>query len=216
MTIRVLVPAFALLAILGSGAVHGLLTDRWQTSPEPAKRAARLDLVPYTLGDWVGQDIETDSRQVGPVAGFLHRRYLNRQTGAGVTVFMVCGRPGPVCIHTPDVCYRASGYEILSQEKQKLPPDLDHGEFWTANLRKTSSTEDYRLRIFWSWTDGSEWSTPESPRLTFARRAVLFKLYLIREMNDRSESPDSEPCWDLFRQFLPEWQRVVFKEENSE
>ena len=213
MTIRLLLPAVTLVAIVGSGVAHGLLTDRWQTSPEPAKRAARLDLVPYTLEDWDGLDIETDARQVGPVAGFLHRRYLNRQTGAGVTVFMVCGRPGPVCIHTPDVCYRASGFEILSQEKQRLPEDVAFGEFWTAKLRKTSSTEDYRLRIFWSWTDGNEWSTPESPRLTFAHRPVLFKLYLIREINERNETPDHEPCLDLFRQFLPEWQRVVFKEE---
>ena len=213
MTVRFLYSVTALVAVVASGVVHGMLTDRWRASAEPAKRAARLDLVPFTLGDWVGQDIETDSRQVGPIAGYLHRRYLNRQTGTGVTVFMVCGRPGPVCIHTPDVCYRASGYEILSQEKLTLPPDVGQGEFWTAKLRKTNSTEDYRLRIFWSWSEANEWSIPESPRLTFARRPVLFKLYLIREMNDKAESPDIDPCLELFRQFLPEWQRVVFKEE---
>jgi hypothetical protein len=196
-----------------SGVVHGVLTDRWQTSAEPALRAGRLELLPYKLGDWVGQDIETDPKQVGPVAGFLHRRYLNRQTGTGVTVFMVCGRPGPVCIHTPDVCYAASGYEILSQEKMPLPSDIGEGEFWTAKLRKANSTEDFRLRIFWSWSDGHEWATPESPRLTFARRQVLFKLYLIREQTDKQEPPNLDPCLDLFRHFLPEWQRVVFKEE---
>ena len=213
MTARFLYSLSALAAVVASGVVHGMLTDRWHASAEPVKRAARLELVPYTLGDWVGQDIETDSRQVGPIAGFLHRRYLNRQTGTGVTVFMVCGRPGPVCIHTPDVCYRASGYEILSQEKMTLPSEIDQGEFWTAKLRKTNSTEDYRLRIFWSWSDGIDWSIPESPRLTFARRPVLFKLYLIREMNDKAEFPDKDPCFDLFRQFLPEWQRVMFKDE---
>ncbi len=213
MRLRLMYPATAFLAVVTSGVVHGLLTDRWQVSAEPAKRAALLELVPFALGDWVGQDIETDSRQVGSVAGFLHRRYLNRQTGIGVTLFMVCGRPGPVCIHTPDVCYKASGYEILSQEKLRLPSDFGSGEFWTAKLRKANSTEDFRLRIFWSWTDGHEWSIPESPRLTFARRPVLFKLYLIRELSDKTESPINDPCLDLFRQFLPEWQRVVFEEE---
>lgn len=213
MTVRFLYSVTALAVVVASGVVHGMLTDRWRASSEPAKRASRLDLVPFTLGDWVGQDIETDSRQVGPIAGYLHRRYLNRQTGTGVTVFMVCGRPGPVCIHTPDVCYRASGYEILSQEKLTLPSDVGPGEFWTAKIRKTNSTEDYRLRIFWSWSDANEWSIPESPRLKFARRPVLFKLYLIRELNDKTESPDHDPCLELFRQFLPEWQRVVFKEE---
>jgi hypothetical protein len=213
MSLRFLFPASVFLAVLASGVVHGLLTDRWQASAEPARRAARLELVPYALGDWVGQDIETDARQVGPIAGFLHRRYLNRKTGMGVAVFMVCGRPGPVCIHTPDVCYTASGYEILSQEKMTLPADLGPGEFWTAKLRKINATEDYRLRIFWSWNDGEQWSIPESPRLTFARRPVLFKLYLIRELSDKTDVAANDPCLDLFRLFLPEWQRVVMMEE---
>jgi hypothetical protein len=211
--LRWIYPAAAFLAVLTSGAVHGLITDRWQTSAESALRAERLELLPYQLGDWVGQEIETDAKLVGPVAGFLHRRYLNRQTGNGVTVFMVCGRPGPVCIHTPDVCYAASGYEILSQEKLALPPDVGEGDFWTAKLRKTNSTEDYRLRIFWSWSDGREWSVPEIPRLTFARRPVLFKLYLIREQTDKQESLSQDPCLDLLRLFQPQWQRVVFTDE---
>jgi hypothetical protein len=213
MRLRFLYPVAAFLAVVTSSVVHGLLTDRWHVSAEPTKRATRLELVPYALGDWVGQDIETDPRLVGPVAGYLHRRYLNRQTGIGVTVFMVCGRPGPVCIHTPDVCYKAGGYEILSQEKLPMPSDLGVGEFWTAKLRKSNSTEDSRLRIFWSWSDGHEWSIPESPRLTFARRPVLFKLYLIRELSDETELPANDPCLELLRQLLPEWQRVVFEEE---
>ena len=27
------------------------------------------------------------------------------------TALILCGRPGPVSIHTPDVCYRGLGYE---------------------------------------------------------------------------------------------------------
>jgi hypothetical protein len=219
MTLRFIYPATALIAVLASGVVHGLLTDRWQEAPEPATRAARLQMVPYMLGDWVAQDIETDAQQIGPVAGYLHRRYLNRQSGIGVTMYMVCGRPGPVCIHTPDVCYAASGYEILNQERLKLPADISEGEFWTTKLRRTNSTEDQRLRIFWSWSDGDAWSVPENPRLEFARRSVLFKLYLIREerssnrpgtQTDNGEFSAEEPCLDLLRQLLPEWRKAVF------
>lgn len=219
MTLRFIYPVTALIAVLASGVVHGLLTDRWQAAPEPAARAARLELVPFVLGDWVGQDIDTDAPQVGSIAGYLHRRYLNRQTGIGVTVYMVCGRPGPICIHTPDVCYAASGYEIMTQERLKLPADVGEGEFWTAKLHRSNSTEDQRLRIFWSWSDGSRWAVPESPRLEFARRSVLFKLYLLREERssnrssaqvDNAEFLASEPCLDLMRQLLPEWRKAVF------
>ena len=59
MTLRFIYPVTALIAVLASGVVHGLLTDRWQAAPEPAARAARLELVPFVLGDWVGQDIDT-------------------------------------------------------------------------------------------------------------------------------------------------------------
>jgi hypothetical protein len=218
MTLRYIYPATALIAVLASGVVHGLLTDRWKPALEPAEQAARLPLVPLVLGDWVGQDIETDSRQVGPVAGYLHRRYLNRQTGAGVTIYLVCGRPGPVCIHTPDICYTATGHEIVSQERLNLPPDVGEGEFLTAKLRRSSSTEDQRLRIFWSWSDGNAWAVPDSPRLEFARRPVLFKLYLLREeaagqlaQSDKASSLMNDPCLDLMRLLLPEWRKIVLE-----
>ena len=219
MTIRFLYPITVFVALVASGVIHGLLTDRWGSAPEPAARAARLELVPYVLGDWAGQDIETDRQQVGPVAGYLHRRYLNRQTGIGVTVFLVCGRPGPICIHTPDVCYPASGYEIISQDRLILPADVDQGELRTAKLRKANSTQEQRLRIFWSWCDGQVWSVPDSPRLKFARCPVLFKLYVLREESsptlsnaqaDNAEALANDPCLDLMRQLLPEWRRVVF------
>jgi hypothetical protein len=219
MTIRFMYPLTALMAIVASGVIHGLLTDRWQTAAEPAAEAGRLELVPFVLGDWVGQDIETDRLQVGPVAGYLHRRYLNRQTGIGVTVFFVCGRPGPVCIHTPDICYTASGHEIVSQDRLSLPADVDEGEFRTAKLRKSNSTQEQQLRIFWAWSDGRAWSVPESPRLSFARCSVLFKLYLLREESsptrpgaqpDNTETLTNDPCLDLMRLLIPEWRKAVF------
>jgi Protein of unknown function (DUF3485) len=211
MTMRFLYSASALAAVLASGVIHGLWTDRWQTASEPAARGARLPVVPFVLGEWVGQDIDTDLQQVGPMTGFLHRRYLNRQTGAGVTVYMVCGRPGPVCIHTPDICYKATGYEFLSQERFHLPVELDEGEFWVADLRKTNSTEDRRLRIFWAWSSGGSWSVPENPRLAFARESALFKLYLIREASEKLEPLADDPCLDLMKQLLPEWRKTVFQ-----
>src|SRR5258708_7465474 len=44
MTLRFIYPATALIAVLVSGVVHGLLPDRWQPAPEPAARAARVRL----------------------------------------------------------------------------------------------------------------------------------------------------------------------------
>ena len=37
--------------------------------------------------------------------GWLARRYLHRRTGVVVHVLLLCGRPGPLSVHTPEVCY---------------------------------------------------------------------------------------------------------------
>jgi hypothetical protein len=200
----------ALAAVIAAGIVHGVWTDRWGTPLEPTALAARLDQLPLVLGEWQGQDLDYDWKELGPVAGSLYRRYVNHRTRAAVTIFIVCGRPGPVAIHTPDVCYRASGYEMLSLEKYPLPPGTALGEFCTSHLRKTRSSEQQHLRIFWSWYAGGTWSVPPNPRLAFARYGVLCKLYLLHEIGSSSEPFDQDPCVELMSQLLPELRKSVF------
>jgi hypothetical protein len=200
----------AMVAVIAAGIVHGVWTDRWGTPLEAATLVARLDRVSLLLGEWKGQDVDHDPEQLGPVAGSLYRRYVNRRTSAVVTVFMVCGRPGPVAIHTPDVCYRAGGYEMFSLEKCSLSPATASGKFYTCVLRKTRSSEQHQLRIFWSWYAGGTWRVPNNPRLAFARYGVLCKLYVLREVAGSTEPLDQDPCLDLMSQLLPELQKSIF------
>src|SRR5947209_9927630 len=102
---RTALSALGLLVLLVSGVVHGLWTDRWRAAAEPAAYAARLADVPRTVGDWEGQDVtlEEKSLRVAEVTGYLARTYVHRRTGAMAEVVVVCGRPGPISVHTPDV-----------------------------------------------------------------------------------------------------------------
>src|SRR4051812_15943550 len=101
------------LVVIASGLVHGFWTDRWQPLAATTEAAARLDELPLTLGDWVGERMEVKPGQAGAgVAGCIQRRYVQRQTGSTVVMALVCGRPGPVSIHTPEACYGASGYTV--------------------------------------------------------------------------------------------------------
>src|SRR5690349_8005042 len=104
---RMLLPTLALLLIVGTGVVHGMRTGRWQPSAALTDAVARLDTVPMRIGDWEGEDTPLAGREPPGVAAHLCRRYTNTRTGEAVTMFLVCGRPGPVSIHTPDVCYAA-------------------------------------------------------------------------------------------------------------
>src|SRR5262245_5487809 len=104
--------------LVASGLVHGFWTDRWVPPADVARAADRLDELPLDVGPWKGHKTEVKPGQAGAgVAGCIQRRYENVQTGAGVAIALVCGRPGPVSIHTPEVCYGASGYLVGKRER---------------------------------------------------------------------------------------------------
>jgi hypothetical protein len=209
---RTLITASAVAAILVSGIVHGIWTGRWEITDEPGASVARLPNVSMDLGDWQGETLAAESQQLGDASGCLLRRYTNRFTGAAVTMFLVCGRPGPVAIHPPDSCYAAGGYQVLTPSKFKVPVDGDAtpSEFRVARMRKKRASEQSQVRIYWSWNEGAGWRVPANPRWTFASARVLFKLYLVRELVDLEESLDDDPCIDLMHRLLPELDKVLF------
>jgi hypothetical protein len=142
------------------------------------------------------------------VAGCIQRRYVNRATGAAVTMFLVCGRPGPVSIHTPEACYGASGYLVGT----KSPVELDEAgdNMWRTDAVRASASEETRLRLFWGWNGGGGWTASEDARLQFVRYPVLHKLYVVRELNTLGESTESEPCREFLRVLLPELRKALF------
>lgn len=212
---RILPIPTALTAVVVCGVVHGLWTDRWASAEEPAALAARLDSIPLEIGDWRGEALEQNARPVREVMGHLYRRYVNRRSGDTVTVALVGGRPGPVSVHTPDACYGAHGYEVSTRTKYVLPQEgtKPGAEFWTAQFLKTRAAGRTQLRIFWAWSAEGDWDIPDNPRVAYARRPLLYKFYLIREMStpDQPLAPD-DPCLDVMRLLLPELQKSLFAE----
>src|SRR5262245_60307771 len=150
-------PLFAALPLLaGFGIAEGVWTNRWGLSAAVEEAAARLARVPSTVGDWEGEDQELDARQVAraELAGHVMRRYTHRRTGASVSILLVCGRPGPVAVHSPEVCYAGTGYELVAPPKrQAVRTDSADApaEFWAGNFRKGGAIPE-PLRLYWSWT----------------------------------------------------------------
>lgn len=209
---RTLITTLAIAAVLITGIVHGIWTGRWEFTDEPGASVARLPSVGMELGDWQGQTLDAESRQLGDASGSLLRRYTNKWSGASVTVFLLCGRPGPLAIHPPDSCYAAGGYEIITPSLFKAPaePGAVAPEFRVARMRKTRAGEQSQLRVFWSWNECNGWRVPSNPRWTFASARVLFKLYLVRELPDFEEPLDDDPAIDLMRRLLPELDEALF------
>jgi hypothetical protein len=208
---RWLFAGLASVGLIATGLVHGFWTERWRPAPATAAAAARLDEVPLAVGDWQGQIVEVKPGQAGAgVAGFIQRRYVNRKTGATVVMALICGRPGPVCIHTPEACYGATGYTVGGRKKVEVAKPAG-ARFWTADATKSNATDETWVRIYWGWNGGRGWAAPEDSRLTFDRRYdVLHKLYVIRELGGGSASPKSEPCEEFLNALLPELDRGLF------
>jgi hypothetical protein len=209
--------AAASLALLAAGLVHGFWTDRWAASVETASAAQRLPALPNKLGDWQGQDLETKSSAPG-VAGSLTRRYTNRRLGASVVMALVCGRPGPVATHTPEVCYGASGYVVNDKKAVQLDVEDGPAPFWTSDATRTTVTDETRLRLYWAWNGGQGWVASRDARQEFPRfrHPVLYKLYVLRELTGADLTAPAkgqakvEPCEAFLQALLPELQQTLF------
>lgn len=214
MPIRLL-PALALLAlVIASGLTHGLWTNRWAVSRSLEEALARLDRVPSVVDDWEGTDFELNPRQleVGQIDGCLARRYRHREDGREITVLLVCGLPGPIAVHTPDICYSGAGYTPAAPpiaEPIPIDPSLESAVFKTAEFRKTEAILPESLRIFWSWSDGEAWEAPEHPRPHFMTSGALYKLYVMCGHQEHDKPKAIKTCKDFITVFIPELSKTI-------
>ncbi len=199
-----------IVLVVGSAIVDGVWTGRWKASEELKLAVRHLDRVPLAVGDWVGRAVAVDPRELvaAELDGGVMRRYENTRTGRAITLLIVCGRPGPVSVHTPEVCYPGVGYEMAQEHPETLsvPIDLrgDRAEFSRAEFEQHSSFPPERIRIYWSWKAKGTWSVPYSPRVTFGSQSFLYKLYLIHRTSGGIEAPEDLPFAGFLQQLLPE------------
>jgi hypothetical protein len=211
----------AITILVTTGFLHGLWTDRWGFSDEPEASAAKLARVPTTIEDWTSTPLEIGSRELekSAIVNYVGRLFVNSKTKNRVQVFLVCGRPGPISVHTPDICFEGAGYRMtappekfalanLTPNETNLPPS----EFWQTTFVKNGLETQERVRVFWSWNADGRWQAPENPRPTFARSKALFKLYVINELARPGLTPEKDPGVDLMKKFLPELKKCLFPE----
>jgi hypothetical protein len=191
-----------------AGVVHGIQTDRWRQSSQLEHALARLGHVPSTMGDWRGEDVphEADDMARAGIKGCVFRSYQNPRTREVVSVLLVCGRGGPISVHTPDVCYAGAGYRQVTESRTK---DVEWGDgrkgtFNVARFAKPGVVPT-QLEIYWGWSrDGRSWESPENPRLTLARSPALYKLYVVRQFVAGTREETANPAADFLRRALPD------------
>jgi hypothetical protein len=209
-------PAIAALAlVVAAGVVHGRWSRRWAGSAEADAAVARLRRVPEVVGGWRGRPIELDPRQLAAagVDGCVARRFEDPKGAAAVTVLLVCGRPGPISVHTPDVCYGGAGYEAVAPPARYRLPGATPGGGAGLNLadfRKANTVTPSYLRVVWAWGSEGRWEAPDNPRLAFASRPALYKLYVVREADAPGGGVDGDPGLAFLRELLPALGEALF------
>lgn len=178
----------ALLLIVG-GAVHGMWTHRWSD----AATADRVDLLASAdpLGGWpAGPATPVDPREVPKGTIVTARSYAHESLRA--TISVTAGTPGVVAAHTPDVCFLGSGYVLKGPPSREslVAADGTAVEYHVADFEKTTATGVIAVRCRWAWTADGSWHAPQYPRLTFARSAVLYKVYVVHPLEE-SEAKDA-------------------------
>jgi EpsI family protein len=211
---------YLLLLVVGAillvdGYVYGLWAGRWHITNELAEAVASLDRVPLKVGDWQGTPLELEPRAVqrAEFSGYLLRRYENQRTGAAVKVLVACGRPGPLSLHTPEICYPGAGLRMLAGEAARQTLDARFGpipaEIMKATFARENATSPEQQRVVWSWHGKSGWTAPNNPRWEFAGQPVLYKMYVTQEFFPRNEETDAEGCLQFLGEFLPELDKVI-------
>jgi hypothetical protein len=208
--------AVAVLLLVVTGVVHGLMLDRWGPPERLINAAARLEQIPASMGDWSSQDLEITDRvqTIAGAQGMLSRLYTHRPTGSSINVLIVCGRPGPVAEHPPTVCFTSAGFRLAEKERKHVVRSRDNvelGEFWLGDFSKSTDLVPENMRTFWGWSSDGRWEAADNPRLKYAPSPVLYKLYVTRPLvRTGDEVDDNDLAIQFMHLFLPELQRALF------
>lgn len=184
--------------IVAVGAYHGSSTGRWSeasTLDNPGQKAAAATT---SIGDWHGEILPRDAED-DPKTSIIHCRFTHSKTGKWIMTAVSTGKPGYVAVHNPEHCYLGSGYKIADAIRdQPIPIDNKRdAHFWTANFQKKKTTGVESIRIYWGWTTDGNWQAPNYPRLYFAGRNTLHKLYFIHAATG-NESPEEMRFYQEF------------------
>ncbi|HEY1381809.1 MAG TPA: exosortase-associated EpsI family protein [Gemmataceae bacterium] len=185
----------AVLALtVTTAAAHGVVTCRWTGGRD---ETPAIPPIPNTIGEWVGSDDDTDIDE--PHLAHLTRRYTHARTGRSMLVSLTVGHPGLTGVHTPEYCYRGSGYDQVGRTERR-PAEVKGGPpaaFWTTQFQKKTPTGTEQLRIFWAWSAGQGWVAPSAPRWHFLGKPSLYKLYVVGG-GQADVAPGRDPALDDF------------------
>jgi hypothetical protein len=208
----------AIIILVAAGLLNGMWIDRWNLSSEPSASAAKVEQIPEEFGEWKMRDskeLDEQSKIIGEIAGSINRIY--GRGGEEVSCLIVCGRPGAIGAHTPEICFVGKNQKMVKREQWVIPigPSAGSAEFSTAIFQRTDGGISSNSRAFWAWSADGFWSAPKNPRLKFLGQQVLYKLYVTYPVAEEKDKPEDGPGEAFIKVLLPALDHVLFGKGTS-
>src|SRR4051812_7897978 len=95
--------------------------------------AEKLKDVPKQAGPWRFEQehvMDEKIRQRAEAVGYIDRSYRHEKSGESVRVLMLCGDPGPIGAHTPEVCYGGYGFSAGARRPCNVAMADGTGEYF--------------------------------------------------------------------------------------
>jgi hypothetical protein len=136
-------------------------------------------------------------------AGYVNRVYTDQSTGESVKVVVMVGPAGPLSVHTPEICYRSTNYEIQQPRQTiSIPGDRSTPHTFSTVTFEVNDASSRHLRVYYAWSDGNGWIAPSQPRFYFAGKSLLYKVQVATQTSD-SHNGGIDPGLRFIHSALP-------------
>lgn len=192
---------------LGGGVLHGRLSVRWGASKLAVDAADALEELPDRFGAWrrvQRNELDEIELQMLRPYGYLEGVYVDRETGAQVTCFVLVGPTGETAVHNPEICYSSRNFSVVGERR---PAVIDSGqrspdELWSMTFRENNARGNL-LRVYFGWSDGARWEAAEGGRYKYAGLPYLYKIELATMVPPDTDLESADPCRSFLADFLP-------------
>lgn len=180
--------AIGILFTASAGYVYGRYSQRWGPTVDLVAAGKHLQTLPQQIGDWQMLDkllMDESTIDMLQCAGYVNWRYINQKTGDTVSLALIVGPPGPIAVHTPEICYSSRAYTLLDSKNTILVDGLQGSShsFWKTTFKPNQVTSD-KLRVYYAWAKRpakdtiATWTAASKGRYQYGAEPLLYKLQI--------------------------------------
>jgi hypothetical protein len=192
---------------LATGVIHGRMRNRWGPTADGKAAVEQLEKIPLQFGNWhceSSEKLDATSLKMLECHGYFVRKYVNSSSGEAVNVTLLLGPPGPIAVHTPEICFPSQAYKSRSPRQQVSIENAigTADEFWALTYQASNLRADV-LRVYYGWSIGGPWSAASNARYAFAGAAYLYKIQLSASVPPGVNAEKDDTGRRFLEAFLP-------------